>query len=299
MIICPTCASPDLVEAKPQSCTNCDWQGRYYEGVLDYLTDDQRSSALFNNYTDNYEELAEINLEKSNIDRTFLKRQAANLIDYVGSVQGLHVCEVGIGQGFLCDELLKHGATKITAIDVAISYLKELIRKSKVEPYLANAETLPFSEEFDLVVSSDVMEHVLNVGSFLYSVNRALKLGGKAAIRVPYREGLLNYSPHVGYRHQFGHLRSFDKDILRIYAKQAGFRLVRLHVDGFSPYMPRPWAMQHLSGRIAIRIIHHIVERYYSHWSEVAKLPKFLLLTFLRPVEIVMVAEKIENIGAE
>src|SRR3546814_19104338 len=83
-------------------------------------------------------------------------------------------------------------------------------------------------------------------------INRALVMGGRAAIRVPYREGLLNYSPHRGYGHQFGHLRSFNEDILKIYLEQVGFRIVASHLDGYSPYMPRDWVMKSTVGRLLI-----------------------------------------------
>lgn len=294
MEICPNCRTPTALYAG--ACTSCDWRRSLVNGVPDYLTTKARETRLARDYSENYENLAQINLEESNIDRTFLKRQAKNLAAYIGKIDGLKVCEVGIGQGFLCDELLERGADRVVAVDVAISYLKRFCGRPKVEPILANAESLPFLNEFDLIVSTDVMEHVLNVGSYLYSINQALKRGGYVAIRVPYREPLLNYSPHLGYAHEFGHLRSFNKDILSLYANQAGFHIDRFHLDGFSPFMPRNWAMQWKAGRSAVALIQKIVSQRFSHWSDVIRLPRFFILPVLRPVEIVMVAHKVADI---
>src|SRR3546814_3997416 len=46
------------------------------------------------------------------------------------------------------------------------------------------------------------------------------------------------------------YLRSFNKDILKIYFEQAGFRITASHLDGYSPYMPRDWVMKSVVGQI-------------------------------------------------
>src|SRR3546814_13552314 len=102
------------------------------------------------------------------------------------------------------------------------------------------------------------MEHVLNVGSYLYCINRALVMGGRDAVRVPYREGLLTYSPHRGYGHQYGHLRSINKDILKIYFEQEEFRINASHLAGYSSYLPREWVVNSEVGRL----IHTYVTKY-------------------------------------
>lgn len=295
MQICPNCLRASLTTEFPR-CASCEWQARELNGVRDFLSNSQREDRTLQDYTGNYEGLAKKNLVESNIDRTFLSRQARNLAVYVGEVSGASICEIGIGQGFLCDALLRNGAGRIVAVDVAISYLARFVSTPKVEPYLANAESLPFENEFDLIVSTDVMEHVLNVGSYLYCINRALVMGGRAAVRVPYREGLLNYSPHRGYGHQFGHLRSFNEDILKIYFKQAGFRVTAFHLDGYSPYMPRDWVMKSAIGRRMITALHQHVDRNLNHWSDVIDVPKPIVRSLLRPVEIVTIAEKIADV---
>lgn len=292
MIVCPNCSSADI-EIESGVCSSCSWERRDVDGIPDYLSDAQRKSEISSDYNQNYEDIAKKNLVESNIDRSFLNKQSIKLAEYLGDVRGRSICEIGIGQGFLCRELLRRDAKKIVAIDVAVSYLSVVKDEPKVTVFLANAETLPFEDEFDFLVSTDVMEHVLNVGSFLYCVNRALKPGGTAAIRVPYREGLLNYSPHKGYAHDFGHLRSFNKDILKIYVEQAGMKLRGFRLDGYSPFTPREWAMRSAFGIWAVSKIQRYLARRYSHWSEVIELPRPIVKLFFRPVEIVVLAEKV------
>jgi SAM-dependent methyltransferase len=236
--------------------------------------------------------LAVKNLESSNIDRRFLRNQARNLTKYVGAFEGRLVCDVGIGQGFLCDEVLRLGAKHVTAVDVSHSYLKRFAGSSQVTPYLANAENLPFKEHFDILVSTDVMEHVLNVGSFLYCVNRALKRGGVAAIRVPYREPLLHYSPHMGYPYAFGHLRSFNKDILRIYMEQAGFSIQSFHLDGFSPGSPQPFLYNSDRRKAFYHKLLRVMNRFLEDPSDATLWNEHLARLIMRPAELVVIAKK-------
>lgn len=295
MIICPNCASHDF-NIESGVCASCQWHRIDENGLHNFLTDQDRRSDLAERYVANYESLAVKNLEASNIDRRFLKNQAKNMAKYVGDVSGMSICDIGIGQGFLCDELLRQGAASVAAVDVSRSYLARFVGDEKVTPFLANAEYLPFKDAFDLVVSTDVMEHVLNVGSFLYCVNRALKVGGIAAIRVPYREPLLNYSPHTGYGHQFGHLRSFNKDILNLYMCQAGFAPIAMHLDGYSTGTPQP----HLYSTNRRKAFYHrllnVMNRFLEHPADATLWNSRLARLVMRPAEIVVVAKKTKDV---
>lgn len=294
MLICPECASEKINDSR---CTDCSWERLSHDGIGDYFTRKDRQNAFNGAYFENYEGLAKQNLAKSNIDRRFLRNQSKNVVKYVKPVEGLNVCDIGIGQGFLCDELLAAGAHRIAAVDVAPSFLARFKGHERVTPYLANAESLPFRNEFDLIVSTDVMEHVINVGSYLYCVNRALKIGGRTAIRVPYREGLLNYSPHMKYGHAFGHMRSFNKDLLRIYMQQAGFKVRSFHLDGFG--LGSPHAHLYSTPRRK-----HWYHKFYNYWTkrlehpaDAALWPSHLARLAMRPVEIVVVAEKVTDLA--
>lgn len=291
MIICPACAGTSS-EQILHHCFKCGWQSIEKTGLLDYLRESDRGDAMFDSYSGNYEDLAQQNLNKSNFDRRFLLNQAKNVVGYLGDVSGLHACDIGIGQGFLCKELLKAGVHSVIAVDIAESYLRALIGTERVTPCLANAESLPFRDEFDLIVSTDVMEHVLNVGSFLYSVNRALRNGGTAAIRVPYLEPLLDYSPHRGYQYRFGYLRSFDKRILRRYFIQAGFRIRSIHLDGFVPGSPQPYLYSTPRRKRLYHLVYKQLERRLDHPADATLLNPKLARLIMRPAEVVIIAEK-------
>ena len=50
---------------------------------------------------------------------------------------------------------------------------------------VANAESLPYEEAFDVVVAGELIEHIYNAGMFLDSAWRALRDGGKLVITTP------------------------------------------------------------------------------------------------------------------
>lgn len=292
MIICPNCLSSPISNNN-MYCESCNWSVLNKKGVLDYLNKNDRKDQLAQDYSDNYENLAQINLKRSNVDRKFLLNQAKNLMKYIGPVRNKKICEIGVGQGFLCDELIKEGASSIAAVDVAFTYLKRFTDHKVVTPYLANAEYLPFVDEFDLIASTDVMEHVLNVGSYLYCVNRALKSNGLAAIRIPYREGLLAYSPHRDYPHKFGHLRSFNKDVLKIYFKQAGFKIEAMHLDGFLTTIPQPFLYDKQWKKNLYHKIQPYLEKHLDHLADATFFNPIWAKLIMRPIEVVVIARKI------
>jgi len=293
MMICPNCASENFTLDQVK-CDSCGWNKLNEEGIQNFLTEKDRSNEFANSYIDNYEKLAVEDLKISIVDKKFLQNQAKNTTKYIGNFKELEVCDVGVGQGFLCKEILKLGAKHVSGIDISRSYLKQFTNKSNFTPYLANAENLPFKEHFDILTCTDVMEHVLNVGSLLYCINRSLKLGGIAAIRVPFRESLLQYSPHMGFSHGFAHFRSFNKDILRTYLQEAGFFIKSFHLDGFSLGSPRSYLY---SSQRRKNFYHYLVNKltlFLKNPADITLWNSRFTSLIMRPVEITVIAKKMK-----
>jgi SAM-dependent methyltransferase len=164
-----------------------------------------------------------------------------------------------------------------------------------VIPMQGNAERLPFRETFDLLVSTDVMEHVLNLGSFLVSVNQSLRNGGVAIIRVPYRESLIAYSAQAGCKYEFVHLRTFNRRSLSDAMEGAGFAVEHTWLDGFNLYSPRPAAVSNLRRQVWYgRLQKWLFDRLPDH-TIVTTWPWPLAATLLKPNEIVVKARKVKG----
>jgi len=99
------------------------------------------------------------------------------------------ILEIGCNIGSLLDLLLKSGYTQITGIDIAteaIKYGKNKYPKLKNNLLTYKGNILPFEDnEFDVVLSFDLLEHMPNVDIHLNEVNRVLKTNGIYLFQTP------------------------------------------------------------------------------------------------------------------
>lgn len=296
MTLCPDCQGA-LPETET-TCASCGWQVETVAGIPVMLSSADRQNPMFTQYLENYDRIAEQDLADDILDPAYVMHQVDNMVDYIGPLNGDAVCDVGSGQGHLARKLLKSGAASVTMVDIALPYLRAGAKgEERLLPVMANAENLPFEDRFDVITSTDVMEHVLNLGSYLFSVNRALKMGGKAFIRVPFRESLLSYSPHLGCPYPFVHLRSFDKDILNVYMRSAGFKVERFHYDGFILGRPQPFWMANQWRMDRYMQFQDWAKARGSGSKDVTRWPSWLARVFMPPCEIVVVARKQTNLS--
>ena len=256
------------------------------------MTDEDRARPIFGSYLDAYDRIATGDLKTPILDLGYVERQADNLARAAGNVADLDVLDLGCGQGFLTRALVAKGARSVAAIDISTAYLKRLAGLPGITPIMANAERLPFKQAFDLLVSTDVMEHVLNMGSFLVSVNDALRLGGRAIIRVPYRENLIGYASQAGCNYEFVHLRAFNRRLLHETLKGAGFAIEQTSLDGFSVYSPQPFWIAGARRKAAYIKWQNWLMARVTHPAVVTTWPWRLASLVMRPAEIVVVARK-------
>jgi SAM-dependent methyltransferase len=295
MLICPECGK-SLREEPRLVCGNCGWLGEYLDGIPAYLSARDLADPVLKEYLKNYDQIAADDLVKSIQDERFLEYQALNLADLVGSLEGLRVCDVGCGKGFLARALLARRPAELTVVDVATEYLQRLRHIDGIRAVVANAENLPYRAAFDVIVATDIMEHVLNVGSFLYCLNRALRPGGKAYIRVPLQESLVGYSPFLGCPYRFVHLRSFDKGLLRTQLQAVGFDILGFYRDGFYLDIPRDiWRRGRIRAMI-LRAFVRLVARRLRDPMEITRWHHWAVGAFLRPVTISVTARKVREV---
>jgi SAM-dependent methyltransferase len=172
-------------------------------------------------YVENYEKISQDHLaemEKSGtnpfIGETLwveLEDSTVQLVEKY-SQPGEKILDVGVGLGRI---LSRFPALEKYGMDISLEYL-ELARKNNVNVCYSLVEDMPYKEEtFDLVVATDVLEHVLDLNLSLRKMLAVLKQGGVLIIRVPYREDLEVYTdPSLPYK--FIHLRNFDDASLKL-----------------------------------------------------------------------------------
>jgi SAM-dependent methyltransferase len=293
MVVCPACSA----ELSPAlTCGGCGWQGQYRDGLPVLLPETDLTDPATRSYTENYDRIARDDLDAKVMDERYIENLAANFCERVAHVSGLDICDIGSGKGFLVRKLLARGAASVTAVDISSPYLVRLTGQPGVFPLLANAEALPFVEHFDIVVATDVLEHVLNVGSFLYSVNRALRPNGRFYVRVPHRENLLPYSPHLGCSYRFVHLRTYDRPLLRQALEEAGFAVEGFWYDGYVPELARSfWRRTALGRKLHQRFQNRLRDRG-GNAADVTRVPHKLRRVLLRPTVVVAAARKTKKL---
>jgi len=128
-----------------------------------------------------------------NVER---KQAISDMVSRLGN--GLMVLDVGCGDGAISEYLCKMG-NYVTSVD--LPYIAPLAHRRRVPLVVAgDAEQLAFaSNSFDVVLASEVVEHLWNPHNFLDETHRVLRANGHLIISTPEgREGL-RYDSHKYY----------------------------------------------------------------------------------------------------
>ncbi|HEX9861081.1 MAG TPA: class I SAM-dependent methyltransferase [Nitrospirota bacterium] len=135
-----------------------------------------------------------ISPDHENITPLFMRHLAAYKF-FLGYVKGKKVLEVGFGEGYGTDYLAREAA-EITAVDVSqqlVEHARRKYAKTNVWFMRADATAFPFPENsFDVLVSSQVLEHVKDYMRFLKEAKRVLRPGGTAIFATPNRKAMID-----------------------------------------------------------------------------------------------------------
>ncbi|HDQ15470.1 MAG TPA: class I SAM-dependent methyltransferase [Bacteroidetes bacterium] len=172
-------------------------------------------------YTQNYEKISEDHLQVFlNEGRNpFMKED--HIVECETSTEDLVrkytktndiILDVGVGMGRI---LSKFPELKRYGLDISFKYL-EYAQKQGIDVCYSRIEDMPYKLDiFDLVVCTDVLEHVLDLSASLAKIISVMKSEGILIIRVPYKEDLEHYLDPT-YPYQYVHLRNFDENNLRL-----------------------------------------------------------------------------------
>lgn len=186
------------------------------------------------------------------------RRRVETLVDDFLSddmVTGKLALDVGCGLGFFSARLVQRGA-KVIACDIGPGLVQQTRLKAGCDARVADALSLQREfgrERFDLVISSECIEHVPLPNAALQQMIAVLKPGGFLSISTPNRIWLplvslatkLRLRPFNGYEN-FSTWRS-----LRQVLEAAGVSILReqgLHLFPFQLHLPRlsTWCDRHL-----------------------------------------------------
>lgn len=285
-----------------ESCPKCGYQ---IESTSENNITFKRSSdseGIYESYENAYDDLAEDDLCNPIYAEEYQSDLALETHRAVGSVDELDVAELGVGQGFLQKAFILEKPKSLLALDIAEDYIKnakKIFQNSEnsstdFHTAVGNVEFMPFKECFDLIVATDILEHVLNLGNALIRISRSLKKGGKFACRVPYKESLGQYSIYNKQKYEFAHLRFFDESMLIAQLKEVGLEPVKVYRNGFQPGRFRKIVPSFMARNTAR--LFSLVGLYGKNWHDFNRNSRSYPLRMLRilhqPLELLVISEK-------
>jgi 2-polyprenyl-3-methyl-5-hydroxy-6-metoxy-1,4-benzoquinol methylase len=185
-------------------------------------------------------------------DRESSKRLADMIISMVRGLDGIErICDLGCGNGYLAGRLADIGY-HVTGIDASQSGV-ELARKTYISDRIKFicaeiADRLPkelLNVKFDLVISSDVIEHLFRPANLIDTAFQILKPPGHLILGAPYHGYLKNlvlsilnrWDAHHGVGWEGGHIKFFSVKTLGSVISTHGFNNLSFHFYGRIPYL--------------------------------------------------------------
>lgn len=145
-------------------------------------------------------------------------------------LQKLKVLDIGCGVGTLSLYFASHGA-EVTGIDISERAItiaraaKKALRFGNVK--FQRGELAKGKREYDLVICSEVVEHVPNETKFLQDINSNLKKSGWLVLTTPSRN---NFLYQRGFYRKFdaevGHLRRYTADSIAERVSRSGLTVL-------------------------------------------------------------------------
>jgi uncharacterized protein YbaR (Trm112 family) len=227
---CPICGGA-LRQDDALQCRDC---GRRYEirGGIPILLP-AYDGDVRRRYLENYETISEQDLDEPFEPRRHVRHN--RLVRFVGATHGAKVLDVGSSNALY---LRKLDAGFKVAFDIAYPYLAAADARAADARICGDAEFLPFRPGFfDVVIVSDVLEHVLNVEDVVRRLRAIATPATRLFVEVPWEEDLSSYQE---MEYEFTHLRRFDDESFsRLFAD---FDVVRT-AKSF-PNLDQPLTMQ-------------------------------------------------------
>lgn len=172
----------------------------------------------------------------------------APILSFIPADKSLKIADLGCGNGFLAGLLAEMGHT-ITDLDSS----EDGIRIAKETYPLIDFRCLSLyvnltshiGSDFDMVISSEVIEHLYDPRKFLRNAFDILKPGGAIILTTPYHGYLKNLvmaltgklDKHFTVGWDCGHIKFFSVRTLSEMVQERGFRSIRFKFAGRVPYL--------------------------------------------------------------
>ncbi len=162
---------------------------------------------------------------------------------------GLRVLDVGCGNGAVCGEFLKRGCG-VVGLDLSeqgVAIARKTHPSGRFEVMAADEDVLERlgEEPFDLVISTEVVEHVYAPRAWARGCYKALKPGGHLICSTPYHGYLKNllislsgkWDAHADPLWDGGHIKLWSRSTLSRLLLETGFENLAFKGAGRLPWL--------------------------------------------------------------
>jgi len=160
---------------------------------------------------------------------------------------GLKILDAGCGNGAIAGRLAEMGY-QVTGIDCSedgIAIARKAHPKVRFEVASVYDDLRPIMEVTDLVLSSEVIEHLFDPQSYLENMSRTLRPGGWIILTTPYHGYIKNlalslfdyWDRHHTVDWVGGHIKFFSEKTLTSMLTEAGFINITFNNAGRLPWL--------------------------------------------------------------
>ena len=144
------------------------------------------------------------------------------------------VLDVGTSTGTNLRLLISMGFEDVTGLDLNPEAIRFCAEKGLGDVKLGDIESLPFENEtFDLVLATDIIEHVDDDARAVRELHRVLAPGGKLLITVPTFKALWGHNDDTSH-----HKRRYVATEVLTLIKSAGLHIRRNFYFNFLLFLP-------------------------------------------------------------
>ncbi|MFP6711543.1 MAG: class I SAM-dependent methyltransferase [Rhodospirillales bacterium] len=208
MDACPICSAPvslwnskttEAGEFKLDRCQDCSYVFVNPRPSLEYLVDFYTNNTHDNSFRDEAEVSLSDILKKeadwpnSSVDAERIVGTAHSLVKTTSPEGALTLFDVACGFGFITREAINLGFD-VTALEISNSDRKIASDMNNLEP-----QNIPFEEfneadnSFDVIILSQIVEHVLDINEWIGKAQKLLKSDGLLAVALPNFDNLFRY----------------------------------------------------------------------------------------------------------
>lgn len=293
-LACPECRSSFSDEGQFLRCTSCGKQYAVKQGIPCFAEMDPNDAPF-------KEEYFEFWFERENTHFWHIGRREAIysfckpfLEKYFPDVKKITGIEIGIGNGSVTSEFVKHGVP-MEGADLFYSSLQFCRKRIDIPLYEADLLKLPFKEKYEFIGIYDIIEHIEDDRTALENLYNALKPGGLVNITVPACKFLWSQFDELDHKRRYSKRELIDK------VREAGFIVHRTSFLMFFLFpvvyvvrklqtYPKDTKLEHVK---EVRIVPVINEIFLALF----RLEKYLIKVLNFPIgsSLILMAERPKN----